>query len=126
MVLRDFRDFLAEVERRGDMKLVEGADCDLEIGTLTELMCEQAGPMFLFDRIIGYPKGFRIATKPYCTPARTALALGLPEGVTPFEMFKAWGSVLAEKFTNQRSGADDSRNPSTSSLLTTDPNQRAA
>jgi len=42
MVLRDFRDFLAEVERRGDMKLVEGADCDLEIGTLTELMCEQA------------------------------------------------------------------------------------
>jgi len=40
MVLRDFRDFLAEVERRGDMKLVEGADCGLEIGTLTELMCE--------------------------------------------------------------------------------------
>jgi len=90
MVLRDFRDFLAEVEKRGDMKLVEGADCDLEIGTLTELMCEKTGPMLLFDRIIGYPKGYRIATKPYCTPARTALALGLPEGVTPFEMFKAW------------------------------------
>ena len=49
------------------MRVVEGADCDLEIGTLTELMCERQGPMLLFDRIHGYPAGYRIAAKPYAT-----------------------------------------------------------
>jgi 4-hydroxy-3-polyprenylbenzoate decarboxylase len=90
MAWRDFREFVAEVERRGDVKIVEGADCDLEIGTLTELMCERKGPMLLFDRINGYPAGYRIAAKPFATAARTALALGLPEGKSPLNMFKAW------------------------------------
>lgn len=96
MAWRDFREFVSEVERRGDVKVVEGADCDLEIGTLTELMCERKGPMLLFDRINGYPKGYRIAAKPYATPLRNALALDLPEGKSAFEMFKVW----REKFRN--------------------------
>lgn len=87
---RDFRDFLGAVEERGEVKLVEGADCDLEIGALTELMCERRGPMLLFDSINGFPKGLRIAAKPYATPRRTAVALGLPEDESPFGMFKVW------------------------------------
>ncbi|MPZ12836.1 MAG: UbiD family decarboxylase [Chloroflexi bacterium] len=87
---RDFRKFVAEIERRGDAMVVEGADCDLEIGTLTELMCERRGPMLLFDRINGHPPGYRIAAKPYSTPARTAIALDLPVEASPFEMFKVW------------------------------------
>lgn len=90
MAWRDFREFLAEVERRGDVKVVEGAECHLEIGAITELMCERKGPMPLFDHIVGYPEGYRIAAKCYVTPARTALALGLPVGASPFEMFKLW------------------------------------
>ncbi len=96
MAWRDFRDFLAEVEKRGDVKVVEGADCDLEIGTLTELMCERKGPMLLFDRIKGFPKGYRIAAKPYATPLRTAIALDLPQGDSQFEMFKAWKKKLED------------------------------
>ncbi len=99
MPWQDFREFFAELERRGDTRVVEGADADLEIGTLTELMCERKGPMLLFDHIKGYPPGSRIATKPYSTPARTALALGLPEQTTPFEMFKIW----RERFRNYKS-----------------------
>ena len=60
MAWRDFRGFLAEAEKRGYVKVIEGADCDLEIGTLTELMSESKGPMLLFDRINGYPNGYRI------------------------------------------------------------------
>ncbi len=90
MSWRDFREFLSELESRGDTKVVEGADCNIEIGALTELMCERKGPMLLFDRIKGFPQGYRIATKPYSTPSRSALALGLPEHTTPFEMFKVW------------------------------------
>ena len=70
MAWRDFREFLTEVEKRGDVKVVEGADCNLEIGTLTELMCERQGPMLLFDRINGYPKGYGIAAKPCSTSFR--------------------------------------------------------
>ncbi len=87
---RDFRDFLDRLERRGQIKLIEGADCDLEIGTLTELMCERRGPMLLFDSINGFPRGYRIAAKPYSTPLRTAIALGLPEDESPFGMFRVW------------------------------------
>ncbi len=96
MAWKDFREFLTEVEKRGDVKVVEGADCNLEIGTLTELMCERQGPMLLFDRINGYPKGYRIAAKPYSTSFRNALALGLPEAGSPLELLKAW----REKFRN--------------------------
>src|SRR5688572_17733147 len=90
MAWKDFRDFLAEIEKRGEVKVVEGADLDLEIGTLTELMCERGGPMLLFDRINGYPKGYRIAAKPYASNLRNVLALGLPEDRTPIELFKIW------------------------------------
>ena len=38
MVWRDFREFLAEAEKRGHVQLVEGADPHLEIGTMVELM----------------------------------------------------------------------------------------
>jgi len=94
----DFREFLAEIEKRGEVKEVVGADCNLEIGTLTELMAERRGPMLLFDQINGFPKGYRIAAKPYSTPLRGAIALGLPEGVSLFEMFKAW----RDKFRDYR------------------------
>src|SRR5437870_6379321 len=90
MVWKDFRSFVAEIERRGNVKVVERADCELEIGALTELMCERMGPMLLFDNINGYPRGYRIAAKPYSTPLRSAIAMGLPEDVSEFEMFKAW------------------------------------
>lgn len=90
MAWRDFREFLGAMEKRGDVKVVEGADCNLEIGTLTELMCERGGPMLLFDSIKGYPKGYRIAAKPYSAPMRNVLALGMPEKASPIELFKIW------------------------------------
>jgi 4-hydroxy-3-polyprenylbenzoate decarboxylase len=94
VVWSDFREFLAEVDRRGDLRVVEGAACDLEIGTLTELMCERQGPLLLFDRIRGFPAGYRIATQPYWTPRRCAIALGLPEEGSAFDMFRVWREKL--------------------------------
>jgi 4-hydroxy-3-polyprenylbenzoate decarboxylase len=90
MSWHDFREFLGELERVSEVQLVEGVDPDLELGTLTELMAERKGPMLLFDRINGFPPGYRIAAKAYATPRRTAIALGLPTEVSPFEMFKVW------------------------------------
>ena len=78
MAFADLRAFIDGAARIGEMKVIEGADWNLEIGCLTELMAEQEGPLLLFDNIVGYPKGFRIVTNAIATPRRFALALGLP------------------------------------------------
>ena len=61
MAFWDLRAFIDGTGRIGELKQIDGADWNLEIGCLTELMAEQDGPLLLFDNIPGYPKGFRIA-----------------------------------------------------------------
>ena len=61
---RDLREFVEQVERIGELRRVEGADPDLEIGAITEVAAgSKSCPMLLFDRIQGYPRAtgsFRI------------------------------------------------------------------
>ena len=92
MAFADLRAFIDAAARIGEMKLIEGADWNLEIGCLTELMAEQEGPLLLFDSIVGYPKGFRVATNALATPRRFALALGLPTEIPKLEILKTWRS----------------------------------
>ena len=92
MAFADLRAFIDAAARIGEMKLIEGADWNLEIGCLTELMAEQEGPLLLFDSIVGYPKGFRVTTNALATPRRFALALGLPTEIPKLEILKTWRS----------------------------------
>jgi hypothetical protein len=87
MAFNDLRSFIDGAARIGELKIVDGAHWDLEIGCLTELMAEQDGPLLLFDNIVGYPKGFRIAST-LATPPVFALALGLPTSIETNP--KAW------------------------------------
>jgi UbiD family decarboxylase len=75
------REWLDLVESMGELKRVNGADWNLEIGTMAELIYrERSGtiPALLFDRIKGYPEGFRILFGQHCSYGRLALAAGLP------------------------------------------------
>jgi 4-hydroxy-3-polyprenylbenzoate decarboxylase len=74
---RDLREFLAMLEERGELRVFEDADPHLEIGTLAELNYERRGPALLFDRIKGYPAGYRIVTNLIESRQRTLLTLGL-------------------------------------------------
>ena len=58
----DLRSFLKALEQRGKVRIINGADWDLEIGTINELMAERQGPALIFDNIKDYPQGFRVAT----------------------------------------------------------------
>lgn len=78
MPYRDLRDFLSVLEERNEVRTIEGADCDLEIGTLAELNYERKGPALLFDRIQGYPPGYRIVTNLLDSLPRSLLAVDLP------------------------------------------------
>src|SRR5262245_23566719 len=90
MAFPDLRAFIDGVARIGELKVIDGADWNLEIGCLTELMAEQEGPLLLFDNIPGYPKGFRIAANVLATARRFALALDLPNDAPKLEIVKTW------------------------------------
>jgi UbiD family decarboxylase len=75
----DLRVWLGEIDKRGELKHVEGADWNLELGAISELNVKKdAPPALLFDSIQGYPKGFRVLTCSTSSPARLSSILRLP------------------------------------------------
>jgi UbiD family decarboxylase len=94
MPFSDLRAFIDAAVRIGEVKNIDGAHWNLEIGCLTEMMAEQDGPLLLFDNIVDYPKGFRIATNIIATARRFALALGLPTDVPKLEILKTWRNKI--------------------------------
>jgi UbiD family decarboxylase len=96
MLWNDLRDYLNALDRLGELKIVNGADWQEEIGGITELMVERSGPALLFDEIPGYPKGFRVAANLFNTISRTATAFGLK--LKPLESLAARGAELMADF----------------------------
>jgi len=89
MSYKSLGDFIAATQRLGDLRLVHGADLDLDVGCLTEFAYEKDGPMLLFDRFKGYPDDFKIVTNVYRNSIRRyALALGFPTDAHPIELVK--------------------------------------
>ena len=88
---RDLRDFIAEVERLGALRHLPGADPLFEIGGITEVAAGLPEcPALLFDRIKGYPAGFRVFTNATVSAQRAALVLGLDPTLRPLDALKAW------------------------------------
>ena len=90
LAYKDLREYLAAVDRLGELRNVDGADWDLELGAITEVAARASHPkVVLFDKIKGYPKGFRVVTNPVCSPATTALAFGLDPKLTGMDIIRA-------------------------------------
>lgn len=89
MGFHDLRDFLAGAESLDMLDIIEGADWNLEIGAISQLMEEtDRDPILLFDNIPGYPPGYRVLTNHQNNPQKLALALGVPLGLSLLEMGK--------------------------------------
>jgi 4-hydroxy-3-polyprenylbenzoate decarboxylase len=86
----DLRSFLKALEEKGKVRVVKGADWDLEIGTVNELMAERQGPALIFDHIKDYPPGFRVATNLLHHKAGQKLAFGFSEEMTDLECVASW------------------------------------
>jgi len=56
----DLRAFIEDLRTAGDLREISGADWNLEIGAITELLGEEEGPAILFDDIVGHPAGYRV------------------------------------------------------------------
>ena len=87
---RDLRQWIAAVDELGELKRVDGASWELEIGAIAEINNHQPHPpALLFDRISGYPAGHRLLTSANVTAARLGLTLGLGTELTKKELVKA-------------------------------------
>ena len=92
---KDLRGFIDAADRLGELRRVDGADWDLEVGAITEVAARATKPkVVLFDNIKEYPKGFRVLTNAVCSAATTGLAFGLDPRLSGMEMIKAWKQKL--------------------------------
>lgn len=84
----DLRDWLSAIDQRGELKRINGAGWDLEIGVLTELLAERVGPALLFDEIPGYAKGERVLSNSLVSGRRLAYTFGVEEDLTALELVR--------------------------------------
>ena len=89
-VPQDLREFLGTVDSKGELVKIEGADWNLEIGAINEIMAERKGPALLFDRIKDYPAGYRIATNILHREDFQKIAFGIPEDLGNLEAVRYW------------------------------------
>ena len=68
-------------QNHGEVKAITGVDWNLDMGSIAELVYHEGKdpkPALLFDKIPGYPKGFRCLFGQISSPRRIAMALSLP------------------------------------------------
>jgi 4-hydroxy-3-polyprenylbenzoate decarboxylase len=94
----DLREWLAIVDRLGELVQIGGAHWDLEIGALTEIIRRQSPvpPAILFDKIVDHQPGYRVLTGMLNTVRRLALVTGLPSDITDAEFVDRWRSRLRD------------------------------
>ena len=91
MTYTDLRDYMGQVDRIGELRLVRNADWNLEIGAITDLAQHQInGPAVLFDEVKGYAPGMRLLCNTLGSSSRTALMLGMPMGKSWKELLPIW------------------------------------
>ena len=95
--MKDLREYIERVKKLGQLKVIEGADWDLEIGTITQLVAKRPNPpLLLFDKIKDYKPGYRVCTIPITTDERAALVLGLPLGLNRMGIVRKLRQKYAE------------------------------
>ncbi|MBM2812526.1 MAG: UbiD family decarboxylase, partial [Chloroflexi bacterium] len=88
----DLRDWLRILESAGQLRIVEGADWNVEVGALVEMVLQQSAnpPALLFDKINGYPEGWRIFNNHVPTLELAARILNLPPSDKHIGLVKSW------------------------------------
>jgi UbiD family decarboxylase len=91
----DLRDWLRAVEQMGELRRVDGASWQEDIGRVAEMLHHtEESPAVLFDAVPGYPKGNRVLINPLGARRRLAFTLGMDPGIGALEMIDAWEERL--------------------------------
>ena len=82
MLYDGLRDWLAKVDRFGELQTLDGVDWNLEMGAVVDVLYREHPPYppaLVFDNIKDYPKGHRTFFGHFASPKRIALTLGIEE-----------------------------------------------
>ena len=93
----DLREWIERVEGIGELLRVDGADWNLEMGSIAEMIYHAKPdnpPAILFENIPGYPKGHRVLSGATNSRQRLALTLGLPKPENPLDVVRAYRKRL--------------------------------
>ncbi len=98
-MFNDLREFIAQVGEIEKVKLISGADWNLEIGYISELATHAPdSPLLVFDDIKGYPHGYRIVTNVFNSSKRLAMILGFPTELKGLDLVRAFRQKMAAGF----------------------------
>ena len=102
----DLRGWVEETDRLGELRRVNGASWEEDIGMAAELLLRDGNaPAVLFDEIPGYPKGFRVLTNFY-GGKRMNMTMGFPTSLSKLELtdahFKSDRRVAADPLRGGR------------------------
>ncbi|HLB13259.1 MAG TPA: hypothetical protein VJO15_09915, partial [Dehalococcoidia bacterium] len=79
MAFRDLREYIDRLEQEGELVRVGAeVDWDLELGGIVRRATETKAPAPFFEKIKGYPPGYRALGAPVANYRRIAIAMGLP------------------------------------------------
>jgi len=93
----DLREFIKEAKEVGECKVIESADWDLEIGHIAELgISIPDSPFLVFDKIKGYPPGYRVTANILTSYNQLALVFGLPLNLIGINQVKAYRERVRE------------------------------
>lgn len=92
---RDLREWIQRVKESGELRCINGADWNLEIGALTEVAARgPLAPAILFDHIKDYPVGYRVLVGTIESLKRAALTTNLPTDIKRNDFIAAWRERL--------------------------------
>jgi len=90
---RDLREWMAQANRLGEVRVVSGASWQQEIGMAAEMVQHSdQGPCVVFEDVPGCPKGFRVLTN-FFGGKRKNMTLGFPTGLNRLELSEAFLST---------------------------------
>ncbi|MBI2832085.1 MAG: UbiD family decarboxylase [Chloroflexi bacterium] len=92
---KDLREWLNGVDEIGELKQIDGADWDLEIGAVSQLAeinksANGKDHALLFDNVPGFRPGHRVLTNYLTSVNRFAITVNLPIGLGKQDCVEAW------------------------------------
>lgn len=88
---QDLRRWIDETAEAGELATLTDVDWEVEMGAVADLVGRRPeAPALLFDRVPGYPQGYRVLVNTLASPARVARSAGLAAGLGRLEAVRAW------------------------------------
>ncbi|MBI2954026.1 MAG: UbiD family decarboxylase [Chloroflexi bacterium] len=95
IICRDLREWIERSKELGQVRVVEGATWQEDIGMATGVLQHtDNAPAVIFDSIPGYPQGYRVLVNSFGSLQRIALALGLPVESPAQDLVNEWRTRL--------------------------------